>query len=82
VPRTGRPGVYLFAHALIRLTPYEEFPSTRRLRLHRRVGLALERRVRAALPELAHDFAEAAPLGEASRAVPLCLAGGRACPPR
>jgi class 3 adenylate cyclase len=69
VPRTGRPGVYLFAHALVRSTLYDELPSTGRLRLHRRVGLALEHRVGAALPELAHHFVEAAPLGEAPRAV-------------
>ncbi|MGH8972299.1 MAG: ATP-binding protein, partial [Acidimicrobiia bacterium] len=65
----GRPGVYSFAHALVRSTLYEELPSAGRLRLHRRVGLALEQRVGAALPELARHFVEAAPLGESTRAV-------------
>ncbi|MCA1845198.1 MAG: AAA family ATPase, partial [Actinobacteria bacterium] len=69
VARRGRPGVYAFAHALVRSTLYEELPTVARLRLHRRIGLALERRVGAALPELARHFIEAAPLGEAVRAV-------------
>ncbi len=69
VPRRGRPGCYAFAHALVRSTLYEELPSVGRLRLHRRVGLALEHRVGAALPELARHFVEAAPLGESARAV-------------
>ena len=36
VARRGRPGIYAFAHALVRSTLYEELPSTGRLRLHRR----------------------------------------------
>ncbi len=69
IARRGRPGIYAFAHALVRSTLYEELPSTGRLRLHRRVGLAMERRVGSALPELARHFVEAAPLGESARAV-------------
>ena len=68
-PRPGRPGVYAFAHALVRSTLYEELPTTTRLRLHRRIGLALEGRGGTALPELAHHFVEAAPLGVVARAV-------------
>lgn len=69
VARSGRPGVYAFAHALVRSTLYEELPTAARLRQHRRIGLTLERRVGAALVDLAHHFVEAAPLGEAGRAV-------------
>src|SRR6202012_582317 len=39
----GDPGRYSFSHALIRETLYEGMSSTRRVRLHRRVGVALER---------------------------------------
>ena len=69
VARPGRPGLYAFAHALVRSTLYEELPTAARLRQHRRIGLALEGRVGAALVDLAHHFLEAAPLGEVVRAV-------------
>jgi class 3 adenylate cyclase len=38
----GRPGQYAFAHALIQRSLYEEQGPTRRARVHRRVGEALE----------------------------------------
>jgi len=38
----GRPGQYAFAHALIQRSLYEELGPTRRARVHRRVGEALE----------------------------------------
>src|SRR5439155_801396 len=44
LPVRTRPGRYTFAHALVRSTLYEEISTTRRLRLHRRVGQALEGR--------------------------------------
>ncbi len=67
----GRPGVYRFAHALVRSTLYDELPTSRRLRLHRSVGLALEATgdVDARLTELAWHFTEAAALGEVDKAV-------------
>jgi class 3 adenylate cyclase/DNA-binding CsgD family transcriptional regulator len=67
------PGRYRFAHALIRETLYEELSTARRVRLHRRVGEALEQQHRAHpeqhLAELAHHFAEAAPGGDLDKAV-------------
>src|SRR4029079_15928609 len=38
----GRDDGRTFAHALVRSTLYEEIPTTRRLRIHRRVAHALE----------------------------------------
>jgi tetratricopeptide (TPR) repeat protein len=65
-----RAGRFGFVHALVRSTLYDEIPTTRRLRLHKRIGEALEHRdVDAHLDELAHHFAEAAALGEAGKAV-------------
>ncbi len=67
----GRPGTYRFAHALVRSTLYDELPTTRRLRLHRAVGLALEATgdIESRLTELAWHFTEAAALGEIGKAV-------------
>ncbi len=66
----GRRGRYAFVHALVRSTLYDEIPTTRRLRLHRRIGEALEARGGDAhLDELAYHFAEAAALGEVGKAV-------------
>ena len=57
-------------HALVRSTLYEEIPTTRRLRLHRRIGEALEARdIETHLDELAYHFAEAAALGETRKAI-------------
>jgi class 3 adenylate cyclase/DNA-binding CsgD family transcriptional regulator len=67
------PGRYRFAHALIRETLYEELSTARRVRLHRRVGEALEQQYGAhpepRLAELAHHFAEAAPGGDVDKAI-------------
>jgi len=71
-PVPGAPKSRTFVHALFRSTLYEEIPTTRRLRLHRRVAQALEARGPGeALPlnELARHYCEAAALGEASNAV-------------
>jgi class 3 adenylate cyclase/tetratricopeptide (TPR) repeat protein len=70
------PGVldrYTFAHALVRETLHDELPTSRRVRLHRRVGEALEG-MRAAdidlhLGQLAYHFGEAAEGGGAAKAV-------------
>jgi class 3 adenylate cyclase/tetratricopeptide (TPR) repeat protein len=61
-----------FSHALVRSTLYEEIPTTRRLRVHRRVGEALERRhggTERFVEELAHHFRESAALGEVDKAL-------------
>ncbi len=66
----GPRGRYSFVHALVRSTLYEEVPTTRRLRQHRRIGEALEATdVDRHLDELAYHFAEAAALGETAKAV-------------
>ena len=70
LPVRTRPGRYTFAHALVRSTLYEEISTTRRLRLHRRVGQALEGRgADRRADELAHHFCECAGLGDMDRAV-------------
>ncbi len=62
-----------FAHALVRTTLYEELPTVRRVRLHARVGEAIETVHAARLDEraadLAHHFAEAAAGGGVERAI-------------
>jgi hypothetical protein len=69
----GRLDRFTFVQSLVRTTLYDELPTTRRLRLHRRVGLELEARgtngSESRLVELAHHFLEAAGLGEVERAV-------------
>ncbi|TMG02036.1 MAG: hypothetical protein E6I03_07000, partial [Chloroflexi bacterium] len=68
LPRTT--DQYWFSHALIRETLYEELSTTRRVRLHRQIGEALEEMdPEANLPQLAYHFCEAAPAGDADRAV-------------
>jgi len=76
----ARRGRWGFVHALVRSTLYEEIPTTRRLRLHRRIGEALEAHdVEAHLDELAYHFAEAAALGETRKAIEYgCRAAERA----
>ncbi len=70
-------GGYTFAHMLIRETLYEGMSTARRSRLHRRVGLALERQD----PErnvnaLAHHFTRTADPEDAERAITYALAAG------
>jgi DNA-binding CsgD family transcriptional regulator len=79
----GGLGRWRFAHALVREVLYEGLPAARRVRLHGRVGEALEA-VYVADPgphmaELAHHFVAAAPHGEelAARAVRVATAAGR-----
>ena len=76
----GRPGVYRFAHALVRSALYDELPTSRRLRLHRDIGLALEQISDGTthLTELARHFTEAAALGEVDKAVMYCRRAGEA----
>jgi DNA-binding SARP family transcriptional activator len=58
---------YLFPHALVRNAVYARIPPSERLELHRRVAQILDRTETAVAArrsaEIAHHFAEAAPLG-------------------
>src|ERR1700719_26947 len=70
-------GTYLFTHALIRETIYEDLPACDRLRLHGRAGDALAgvhcAHLEPALTRIAHHYHEAAPLGYADKAVAYAL---------
>ena len=70
-PTSDRVGRYTFAHALVRSALYDDLSTSRRLRLHREVGRALEGQGDSAdgSAELAHHFAECAALGEVDRAI-------------
>ena len=79
------PGDYAFAHALVRETIYEGLSPTRRMRLHRELGEALEAvggDVDAHAGALAHHFAKAAPDGQAAKAATYALAAGRSATAR
>ena len=77
----GPVGRYTFSHALVRATLYDGLSQLRRARLHGRVGEAIMR-LRSAdldphLPQLAHHFAQAAPLEQPERAIDFALAAAR-----
>ena len=79
----GGPASWRFVHTLVREVLYAGLPAARRVRLHGRVGEALEA-VYAAdlgphLAELAHHFVAAAPAGEetVARAVQVATLAGR-----
>ncbi len=78
--RRERPGTYEFNHALIRQTLYGELSTPRRVRMHRRVGEALERSfadsIDAHLPELAFHAYESAPGGDVEKAVDFARRAG------
>jgi DNA-binding SARP family transcriptional activator len=79
--RPGRALGYRFAHALGRDALYDEIPAGRRARLHRQVGLALERshhgHLGPVLPELAHHFhAAALDIDDVTKAVDYALRAG------
>jgi class 3 adenylate cyclase/tetratricopeptide (TPR) repeat protein len=73
------PGDYAFAHALVRQTIYEGHSAARRMRLHRRLGEALEARADADthVEALAYHFAQAAADGQATKAAAYALAAGQ-----
>ena len=62
-------GRYRFVHALVRSTLLEEVRTTRRVRMHLKIGDALERRRPDDITALAHHFAEAATAGGLERAL-------------
>jgi DNA-binding SARP family transcriptional activator len=72
----GEPGRYSFAHPLIRETLYASMSSHRRTRVHRRVGIALERLRDPPVGALAHHFTRAAEPGDAERAIRYALEAG------
>jgi len=79
----GTVGAYVFSHALVRQTLYEGLTTTRRARLHRRVGDVLETLFTGAferpLAELAYHYCQAASFGDAAKAIDYAwLAGDRA----
>ena len=75
-----RPGGYLFSHALIRETLYENMSGPRRVRIHKRVGEEIEaaqgRRHERYLPELAYHFTRAADPEGAERAITYAIRAG------
>jgi DNA-binding CsgD family transcriptional regulator len=77
----GGLGRWRFAHALVREVLYEGLPTAQRVRLHGRVGEALEALYAADpaphLAELAHHFVAAAPGGQVARAVRTATLAGR-----
>jgi class 3 adenylate cyclase/tetratricopeptide (TPR) repeat protein len=69
----GSLGRLRFSHALVRDVLYADLSTLRRIRLHRRAGEVLEslyaRDPEPHLAELAHHFLEAAPAGDADKAI-------------
>jgi len=76
----GSLGRFRFAHALVRDALYGELTPLRRIRLHRRAGEALEslyaHEPHEHLAELAYHFFEAAPGGDARKAIDYLLRAG------
>jgi DNA-binding SARP family transcriptional activator/tetratricopeptide (TPR) repeat protein len=86
----GAHGRYAFSHALVRETLYAGTSSPRRLRMHRRVGLALEDRAasradgrdgaavatESEITALAHHFTRAGDARDPERAITYALAAG------
>lgn len=74
-------GRYAFAHALMRASLYEELTTTQRVRMHWRVGEAIESRhqadLHAHLDELAYHFGEGALAGDATKAVDYARRAGQ-----
>jgi len=79
MPRTA--GRYSFSHGLVRETLYGELSAGRRVRLHRRIGEALETACAGNpgphLAELAYHFFEAAPGGNPDKAIDYAVRAGR-----
>ncbi len=75
-----REGSYEFTHALIRQSLYEELSTSRRTRLHRKIGDAIERvyatNLDVHLSELAHHYFEAAPTGQLAKFLDYTLRAG------
>ena len=69
----GQLGRYMFTHAIVRDTLYDELGTRRRLALHHRAGEVLEElhagRLEVHLAELAHHFLESAVAGGGDKAI-------------
>jgi predicted ATPase/class 3 adenylate cyclase len=72
---------YVFSHALVRETLYEEIGSPQRIELHRRIGEELEKLyagdVAEHLDELARHFLEAGPGGDPGKAIDYATRAGK-----
>ncbi len=72
----GTVGRYSFAHALVRSALYDELTTNKRVRMHWRIGEALEQRherhLDQHLDELAYQFTEGALAGDPAKAVDYC----------
>ncbi|HXQ96580.1 MAG TPA: hypothetical protein VN800_06625, partial [Candidatus Acidoferrales bacterium] len=77
----GVPGRFRFSHDLVRQTLYEELTPAERIRLHRRIGQALEEQYASDsgshLAELAFHYCEAVPGGDAHKATLYAERAGR-----
>jgi tetratricopeptide (TPR) repeat protein len=77
-----RQGHYVFSHALVRDTLYDDLASGRRLGLHARIAAVLEELYGAnpglRIGALAHHFREAAAMGDTSKAVEYTIRAGDA----
>jgi class 3 adenylate cyclase/tetratricopeptide (TPR) repeat protein len=71
---------YDFTHSLFRHTLYEEMSLSRKVRLHRQIGEAIEARyaenLEPHLGELAYHFHRAAPAGDVAKAIDYCRRAG------
>ena len=76
----GSPQRFTFMHALMRETLYGELTSTRRVRLHSRVGEASEQLAKGKpappLADLAYHFSQAAPAGTVDKAIDYATRAG------
>lgn len=77
VLRDAGVAVFAFTHPLVRSTLYDDLGVARRVRLHERVGVALEARLAAGravdLAALAHHFVKATAAGTAAKAARYAL---------
>jgi tetratricopeptide (TPR) repeat protein len=74
----GQHDEFSFAHALVRRAVYDSLSVARRVRLHRRMGEALEARYDATehADALAHHFGQLASHGESQKAIRYAIAAG------
>ena len=81
VEPVGGGGRYSFSHALVRRTLYDLIGTTRKVRLHQRVGEVLERMYDGELDvhaaELAHHFREAAGAADPAKTADYAARAGR-----
>ena len=80
ITQTAGGSSYSFSHGLVRDTLYDDLLPSRRLELHERIGRVIEavaeHDLESRLPELAHHYAQSAPLGHAREAVDYSVRAG------